>query len=314
LPHHVAATGALLSEVTFGFALMAGLYALAIAMDRRRHGVLILAAACFGYAYLVNPLIALFPPAIALLVWREKGRQAALLFVGVFLLPVLALGLRNVQLDTSATQASRVGRAAINMVQGSWPQYHHAWQAQLQGDPGGIAIMQKINKEASLLDAHPAAGFAALTGRLRTAPGYYAAWYLWQKPALLWSWDIQIGPGGVYVLDVSHSPLDTHPLLRESTKLLRILNPLLTLVAFAGALLLLVGALRRVSWAPAAALATAALAFYLTAVHTVFQAEPRYANAYRGIETVLIVTFLQLLAGAWRQWQSRKQAFEPLAK
>ena len=69
---------------------------------------------------------------------------------------------------------------------------------------------------------------------------------------------------------------------------------------FVMALLLLVGGLRRAPWAPAAALATAALALYLTAVHTVLQAEPRYATAYRAIEVLLIATCLQRLASGWR--------------
>lgn len=298
-PHHVAATGALLSEVAFGFMLMAGLYCFARAMNSRRRVFLALAAVSFGYAYLVNPLIALFPPVIALLVWREKGREAALLFAGIFLMPLLAFGLRNAQLDDNRPSgAHRAGRAAMNFVQGSWPQYHHAWQAQMVGDPIGIAITQEIGKETKLLDEDPRAGVVNIARRLATDPVYYAAWYLWRKPLLLWDWEIQVGAGGVYVLAVENSPLDTHPLLRWCSVTLRFLNPLLSLLALGGMVAVLTGGLRRKPWAPAAALATGALALYLTAIHTVFQAEPRYANAYRGIEILLVITMLKLLADA----------------
>ena len=305
-PHHVAATGALLSEVVFGFTLMASLYCFAMAMESRRRVLLVLSALAFGYAYLVNPLIALFPPVLALLAWREKGRAAALLFIGIFLVPVLAFGLRNARLDIDdAAAGHRDGRAAINFVQGSWPEYHWAWQMQRFQDPGAIAVMRQIGQETTTLTGHPALGFADIARRLCANPGRYAAWYLWQKPWLLWSWEIQLGPGDVYVLDVRNSPLRTHALLRGTSTALRLLNPLLSLLALGGLVAVLAGGLRRRARLSAAALATAAAALYLTAVHVVFQAEPRYANAYRGIEILLVVTALKSLLDAWLQRQAR---------
>jgi hypothetical protein len=298
-PHHVAATGALLSEVVFGFALMASLYYLVRAMDSRRTVFLVFAAFAFGYAWLVNPLIALFPPVTALLVWREMGGRAALWFTGIFLAPMLAFGLRNALLDdNSAAAEHRAGRAAINFVQGSWPEYHWAWQMQRFKDPASIAVMQEIGRETMDLTEHPVVGLTEIGKRLYTAPGHYAAWYLWQKPWLLWGWEIQLGPGDVYVLEVRNSPLETNGLLRWSSAALRFLNPLLSALALGGMIATLAGGFRRKPWAPAAALVTATTALYLTAVHTVFQAEPRYANAYRGIEILLVVTALKLLADA----------------
>jgi hypothetical protein len=133
-------------------------------------------------------------------------------------------------------------------------------------------------------------------------PAYYAAWYLLRKPMLLWDWDIRIGWGGPYVLEVRHSPLERNPLLAAVGRGLRVATPLLTLVMFASAFVLLAGGVRRRTWAPPAALATAALALYLTGIHDVFQAEPRYANAYRGIEALLVATALQAIT----QWVTNR--------
>jgi len=301
-PHHVAATGALLSEVAFGFTLMAGLYCSALAMDSHRRGALVLAALVFGYAYLINPLIALFPPLIAWMIWRGKRRGAALLFIGLFLLPVLAFGLRNAQLADNGVSAGHPGpgRAVINFVQGSWPQYHRAWQTQRFDDPIGTAIMQAINKEATLLDEDPPAGIRTIADRMSRDPAYYAAWYLWRKPLLLWDWNIRVGASGIYFLVVQNSPFQTHPLLRWCSAALRLVNPLLTLLAFGGIATVLAARWKRGPTATAAAFATAALMLYLTAVHTVFQAEPRYANAYRGIEVLLVMTMLRFLVDALR--------------
>jgi hypothetical protein len=309
-PHHVAATGVLLSEVTFGFALMAGLYAFALAMRTRQRRYIVLCAAAFGYAYLVNPLIALFPPLLALLAWHEIGSSSGLVLIGLFLVPVLAFGLRNLQVEQPT--ANPPGRAVANFVQGSWPQYHGAWQAMNDGDPGGGQIMVEIDRETSLLHADPRAGMAAVTARFRQFPLYYVRWYALRKPWLLWSWDIQLGPGGVYVLDVKRSPLDIHPLLHLSTATMHALNPMLSLLALGAVASLLPGGLRRRPWAPTAALATAVLALYLTSVHTVFQAEPRYANAYRGIEALLIMSMLQLGVAAWLHRQQQPKHSQDL--
>lgn len=296
-PHHVAATGALLSEVVFAFALMAGLYCLVRAMRSDRHGVLVLAALIFGYAYLVNPVIALFPPIAALLVWREQGRGKALLFTTIFLVPLIAWGVRAERLaDSDLSGKQPTSRAITNLVQGSWPEYHWAWQARRFGDPVALSISREIDNEIALLQGQPATGISIVTRRLVERPVYYALWYVWRKPLLLWDWNIRIGPGGVYVLEVEHSPLKTHPLLRWCSLALESMNPLLSLLALGGMFVLLAGGLREKIWAPPAALATSALALYLTAIHVVFQAEPRYANAYRGIEMLLITTALSLLA------------------
>jgi 4-amino-4-deoxy-L-arabinose transferase-like glycosyltransferase len=306
-PHHVAATGALLSEVAFGFTLMAALYCLARAMEGGRMVFLVLAALAFAYAWLINPLIALFPPVIALLVWRENGRGAALLFIGIFLLPMLAFALRNAQLDGQGSSAEhRTGRAAMNFVQGSWPEYHWAWQMQRFQDPASMAVIQQISQETETLTDRPKLGIAQIAERLSSHPAYYAAWYFWQKPWLLWSWEIQLGPGDVYVLEVRNSPLQTHPLLRWCSTMLRVLNPLLSLLGLCGMMAVLVNGLRRGRSGSAAALATGAIALYLTAIHTVFQAEPRYANAYRGIEILLLMTAMKLLVDALRHWKHQR--------
>lgn len=293
-PHHVAATGALLSEVAFGFSLAAAFYFLVRAFDYRRTALVAFSAIAWGYAYLINPLIALFPLLAAALVYRHIGRAATVCFVALFLVPALLLGLRNAQLDDGAQQP-RIGRGVMNFVQGSWPLYHQAWQALQDGDPGGIAIIGEINKEIELLESAPGRGVAAVATRMSHEPGYFARWYLWQKPQLLWDWDIRIGPGGVSVLMAENSPLETHPMLRLVSNSLKRLNPLMSLLAFLGAAMIAIGAIRgRASTSPAA-LAACALFVYLTAIHTIFQAEPRYATAYRWIEILLAITALQVL-------------------
>ena len=99
------------------------------------------------------------------------------------------------------------------------------------------------------------------------------------------------------MLDVRNSPLESHRLLHAIGEAMRLLNPLITLSALSAMLWLTWSWRRADSTGQAIGWATASLGLYLTLVHMVFQAEPRYANAYRGIELLLCLAGLHM---AWR--------------
>ncbi len=298
-PHHVAATGALLSEVVFGAALAGSLLCATHAWaGARPRAWAIAAGVVFGSAWLVNPLVLLLPPVFAALAWRDGRRSAALWMLGVFLLPVALWSVRNAALPGGGAG----DRAKVNLVEGSWPTYHRALAfTRLRDDPIARQIMSAIDHEERLLKSDTGAGLSEIGTRLAEDPPYYARWYLLQKPWLLWDWDIRIGAGGIYFLRVAHSPLDTNPVLRANTTVLRLLNPLLFALALAASLLLAFGLLRRRPWATPAAGMTALLFLYVTAIHTVLQAEPRYSIPYRPFEMLLAATALAAIAGAVRR-------------
>src|SRR5690606_15992024 len=80
-PHHVAATGALLTEVVFGFLLMLALWLSAEAMKRRSVGWAAGAGVAFSTAALTSMISLLFPVFVGLAMWRGKLPRAALLVV-----------------------------------------------------------------------------------------------------------------------------------------------------------------------------------------------------------------------------------------
>jgi hypothetical protein len=286
-PHHIAASGTLLSEVLFGFALMAALWL----FSRAR---LATAGAAFGFAALVNPSIALFPPMLALLQRNRWPRRRLALFLASFAVPLALMLARDARLPPDP--AGRPGRLATNLVQGAWPQYHAARNDAALGKPIPIAIMRQIDDDARLMDRDPGAGLARLGSYIAEDPAGYAAWYALRKPWLLWDWDIRVGLGGPYFLVVRDSPLERNPVLRAITHAYRIANPWLALLMAVGVLATLVATLR--GRAAPTATATAWLVLYLTALHAALQAEPRYANAYRGLEALMAV------AGALAAWHA----------
>jgi hypothetical protein len=252
----------------------------------------------FGYAWLVNPLVLLLPPLLVACCWRPGKRKAAALLLAVFLLPVVAWSARGLTLPAGS---GSLERAEMNFVQGSWPLYHQAYISR-NASADGKAVTQAINDEIAQLRLDPAAGANRIGTRIAGDPGYYARWYLLQKPWLLWDWDIRVGAGGVYFLEVAHSPLQSNPSLRASTAALRAINPLLFALALAAALALAWGRWRRRPWAGNAATMTALAFLYFTAMHAVLQAEPRYSIPYRFIELLLVASALAAIAARLQAW------------
>ena len=294
-PHHVAATNTLLSEVLFGFCLIAALYAFARGWRNKRAAWFVLAGIAFGYAYLVNPLVLLFPPCLALLMFVRGARVPAALMLGVFLLPVVAMGIRNAQIDGAGRGTDR---ALLNFVQGSWPDYHQAANLLRLGNPTAVAITREIDAEHATLRRDASAGLTRMGERMADNPAMYLEWYA-TKPWVLWGWRIRIGASDIAYHDVRRSPFDRPGALRTILVTYRTLNPVLTTLALVAALVLTFAAMRRD--ANLAAVATGALALYITLVHVVLQAEPRYAIAYRGLEAILVMTALSCIADLARR-------------
>ena len=283
-PHHVAATAFLLSEVLLGAAIAGALWCATIAVSRRSLYWAVAGGALFAVAYLVNPLVALFPPLLVPLWWRS-GRREAIALAAVAMLAVAGWSVRNATLP----QSHAGDRAMVNLVQGSWPIYHAAYNNRLQY-PAAQRMIDEIDAESALMIREPASGLRVVLDRLAQAPGAYAQWYV-GKMYLLWDWEIRIGADAIYTQDVSRAPLTSNPLLRGMTRLLEAINPLLFALAFA---FLPVAACRRDPGPRIVAL----FFLYVTAVHVVLQADPRYAIAYRGIEMLLAAGTLAFLAGA----------------
>jgi len=288
-PHHVVFASTLLSETLLGFLLMFGLYLAGKAEQRRSVRLMALGGTVLGYAALVNTLLVLFPAAMALTILLARQRRsrnhALAMMLGGALLP---LGWATLAPETQPGAHTTTDRAMMNLVQGAWPQYHRAWRTRNQ-DPTSHAIMSAIAKDVHEATLSPVAGVAKLVRYVQSDPAYYASWYLWEKPQLLWSWDIQLGWGGIYFLPTATSPFESAPVLKQLTAGLKVLNPWLLPLAVAGFLLVAVHTVRR-SHVPFGLAASAALFAYVTIFHLILQAEPRYSIPYRPAELVLVLT------------------------
>ena len=290
-PHAIVFCATLLSETLFGTLLLLAVLLLAAAEQSRRAGLAALAGATFACAYLVNPIIALFPLLAAwLLAWRG-ARRCALVLLALFALGPLGWGLRNASLPAPTHGALQ--RAEQNFVQGSWPQFLLALATRFDNDISAQIVAAEGEEERTFL-ADRDAGFAAMHARMALDPAYYTRWYLLDKPFLLWDWGIRIGAGDIYFLETTHSPFERIAMLRGMRAFFAAANPWLFLLALAAALPCLVAGWRlRV---PFALGASAWLVAYVTAMHDVLQAEPRYSIPYRAFEVLLALSALAWIA------------------
>ena len=299
-PHLVVFAGTLLSETLFGLMLLLAAMAAERAFARASLSWALLAGLAAGLAYLVNPILMLFPPALALLLaWRGQGKLAAVYLLG-FALLWGAWALRNASIAPAPGASQRV---AVNFVQGSWPEYHSAYNDRTRS-PIAREYNDHIADEGRLFQADPRAGWAAVRERLEGEPGRYLRWYFLQKPWLLWDWNVRIGWGDVYYLETHRSPYERSAVFKAMHAFAKALNPLLFAFALLGGLVA-AGQLLRKRDSPAGEGAfplqySALLLAYLTAVHVVLQAEPRYSVPYRPFEILLALAAMATIVARLR--------------
>ncbi|HEY2346016.1 MAG TPA: hypothetical protein VGH80_09040 [Xanthomonadaceae bacterium] len=285
-PHLISFSGVMLSETLFGFLLMLAVWLLLQTQRGDKAWIAACAGAAFAMAYLVNPVVALFPVfAGCVLLLRRRPRLAAALLV-VYLIAPVGWSIRNASL---AHANGSYERAAQNFVQGSWPDYLAAYNAR-HASPIANAIVNSESDEERAFVANSREGLGLMAARMHQAPGDYLAWYLARKPFLLWDWSIRVGWGDVYFLATPVSPFTRVPALGTMKAAFAAGNP----VFFALALVATLACAWRFLWRPGkngfAEGIVACLLLYLTLVHTVLQAEPRYSVPYRPEELLMSVT------------------------
>jgi hypothetical protein len=279
-PHLVAIPAYVLSENLTAFFCAITALALGEAARRQSMTYTVIGGLALALGALTNSVLApLFVPLAIILAWkRAMSRGHLIVFMTVAAVPILAWGIRN---STVPGPFSSSYRAEVNFVQGSWPTYHAATQLWVRNDAAGLPTINAIDQEIDALHTNRALGLKLMAARMSRAPLTYMAWYL-EKPALLWGWEIGLGAGGIYPYPTRNSPFMTNPVMKAVEAVSFIFNGILAILALAG--VIVVGMQRR---PPAAILALAAIAAWVTVVYGVLQSDARYSIPYRTAEIAL---------------------------
>ncbi len=306
-PHNVAISSFLLTESLCGFLVLLAIGLLVRAAESSRPVLWAAAGLGFGAAALVNVTLTLFCPLLALcLMARRAAPRSALmaLLLGSMLLPG-AWSVRNL---TIASESTAEGRGMINLVQGSWADYHSADYKARRGDEQAKQTIAAIGNDTQLAQKSPEAWLAVMLDRVEHDPLHYLAWYAW-KPELLWAWSIRVGAGDIYPYPVAHSIYNVYPLMRLFESLCVAVNPVL-FVLMAAAVILVLARPGKLG-VPVGLYAAALLLAYETLIYTVLQSEPRYSIPFRPLQMMLAATAASWL---WTLWSRRNGRVRALAE
>jgi 4-amino-4-deoxy-L-arabinose transferase-like glycosyltransferase len=320
-PHSISMGGYLLTETTFSFLAIVAGYLTLFGLFRGKRYVSAVAGFVFGLAYLVNPVIFFVPfllAGVALLVRRKRspgettdsgGRSGRCL--AYFLVPflcVVALWSGRNYLDVPRGSQSAYDRALANFIIGAHSDFFEIYRKNPR-DPNNPAGIDSHNAHGSWGKFVP-----VLLGRIESAPWAYAKWYLLEKPYLLWSWNILVGQGDIYVYPVIKSLYSSSKSALASYSLMKALHPPMLMLALLGVPLLLWHLSRGTASAEIAVLYT--ILIYVTVVYVVFQAEPRYSVPFRSVlylcTAYVMVEVSRVVARVIRESKEKGQALEPV--
>lgn len=271
-PHLVTASGYLLTETLFAVLVLGGLVLLAGAQGAAAWIRSLAAGLLLGLAWLVNESALPLPFVLAAVAWwaGRRRKRVHLAFLLAFLAIVSAGKVRNaVSVPPGAPTGGQ--RALRTLSHGTYPGFVHE-------DPEMRYYPYRDDPLASEYSRSLADFRRIFWSRFRERPGRYLSWYLLEKPWHLWGWDHLQGFEEIYVFPVAGSPYQENPVADATRVALKVLHPLLVLLALAAVPLLWLR--RRREDAPAAALALAPLLLF-TALGMVFAPWPRYVVPLR---------------------------------
>ncbi|MGR9072609.1 MAG: ArnT family glycosyltransferase [Gammaproteobacteria bacterium] len=307
-PHLVAAGANILSETLFGVVLLFAIYVFVLAQKKNRPIYWAVSGFGFGVGYLVNPVIFFVPFILCGLAFFFKGRiekenSAAMggrmaVLVIPFILVVIGWSARNaVSLPDSASTGA--DRLLVNLIQGSYPDYHSHMRKTGRSDhpdnPATIEIRQ-VNGYAPLF-------FERLFTRFLGDPVHYLNWYLIEKPALLWDWNVMMGQGDVYVYTVNKTFYDKSLSAIASYSLMKSGHHWLLVMAAFSLFFLVKAGKHENTFTPTALYISLV---YFSVIYVVTQAEPRYSFPLRPEMYLCAVFFISAMLKSSRNFGKRE--------
>jgi len=280
-PHHVMVNNFLLTETMFSFAVLAALFCILKAFKHRSFYLFFGAGLLFGYAYLVNETLLLFPFLLLLILLQKRSDApkadyyfqviAVLVFLFVYSLFPLMWSYRNANL--SAGSLTGHTRALNTLTHGTYPGFIYKTKNFLyypyKEDPLQPAYSQSLENF-----------FPIFFERVKQRPLRYLSWYLLEKPYYLWSWKMLQARDEIYVYPVENSVYQRFRLIGFTKDIMKLLHPFVLICSVSGVFLLLQKKMRRKNIAESPVLLYGLMGYY-TLLYTVFASWPRYSIPFR---------------------------------
>jgi len=285
-PHLISIGNYLLSETLFSFFLLASVVSFHKAVKKRNGFFFALSGTLFGYSYLINPIIFFLPWILVLLTILQENRESRpmfynpyikkpIIFLVVFCLFSGGWGIRNAITLQSKSDSSRE-RALMNLVQGSQPEFFEDWRAGRHQQKDSPVHREFFASKKSF------SAFAEIFySRFRENPTKYLTWYLLKKPYLLWSWNIQIGQGDIYIYPTPWSLYSVSRTANMTKQIMRVVHPVILLLMLSGLYMAALKIIRKETGLIDIPVILFTTVLYVTVIYVVFQSEPRYSIPLR---------------------------------
>ena len=273
-PHLISMGGYILTETLFSFLLLVSIYYYVLWLNKRNMLYAAVAGILFALTSLVNPVI-FFAPFILILFDIITNKSANRLnrqnitFLILFCLITGSWSLRN-YINVAPEKASSSQRILTNLIIGSHDDFYKIWRTHPLA-PNNPATIDEQRFKGEMSEF-----IATLADRIAEHPGHYAKWYFIDKPLLLWSWNILIGQGDIFIYPVKSSIYDKSNLALLSHVLMKALHPYLFFMALLGLFFLFFVKERNMAIIP-----LYSIVIYVSAVYVCLQAEPRYSIPLR---------------------------------
>ena len=236
-PHLVSLGGYVLTETLFCFTVLSSLLMFFGAVRVRKIAYFFGAGIGFGCCYLVNETAVILPFMMVGAQWighrtgwfrgPNQRTRGLIVFLAVFSMFPATWTLRN-RLNVGRDASTGFNRFVEALTHGSYPGFVHK-------NPTYKYYPYREDPEYAVFSSSLKQFLQILSQRFQERPGRHLAWYLFEKPYTLWTWNILQGQGDVYIYPVKISLYDTSPLARLTHGLMKLLHPsvlALTLVAY----------------------------------------------------------------------------------
>jgi len=281
-PHLISMGGYVLTETLFSLVLLLSLYGFCLAVRKSRVNWFALAGLGFGLTYLVNPVVLFAPVVIGLSWWwverwyRNNSAIFSLRMLAIFWLPfvlvVATWSLRN-HFNVPDGELSSSDRALTNFVVGSHDNFFEIWRNNPR-DPQNPATLDQATIRGSWVKF-----IEILSTRIYENPAHYLKWYFIEKPYLLFSWNILIGSGDIYVYPVIISLYQQSKWMILTYSIMKVLHWWLLLFGLLGLIYIFLS--KKLNDSDYMAIFIYSLIFSISAIYVILQAEPRYSIPLR---------------------------------
>ncbi|MDF1526744.1 MAG: glycosyltransferase family 39 protein [bacterium] len=220
-PHIISMAGYILSETPYILLIVMLFAAIRISFKFDRWPVYFITGLLSAMCLMIRPVFLLTVPAIFLVYALDHSRQQrkVVTALGAFALGFALLYspwvIRNMNLPGSTGNGSS-STVNVTLGMGLYPDLTYK-NPRLKGypyrdDPRWEEITSSYG---SIIDE--------FSRRLAEDPLEYLWWYTYGKVRMLWSWDIQVGQGDIYVYPVVYTPYKDSVLLKSTYRVWKIL-------------------------------------------------------------------------------------------